>query len=235
MAGFKTHIATSTALGIGYGAVGFSQLGLSAPTCILAGGLCSVSGMLPDLDSDSGVPVREMLAFAAAVVPMLLIERMETMGVPRETMALAAAGLYVSVRFGFGKIVKKFTTHRGMFHSIPAAAIAGLITFLVCKSQAIDDRYFKAGAVVVGFLSHLILDEIWSVQVKWGGVRFKSSSGTAIKFTSDSLSANLTTYALLAVLGFAAFQDAEVRGTANVPRPDRPRPIANGHAPDLWR
>ena len=29
-------------------------------------------------------------------------------------------------------------------------------------------RLFKAGAVSLGFLSHLVLDEIWSLQLKSG-------------------------------------------------------------------
>jgi len=55
MAGFKTHITVSTLTGIAYGAWGYHS-GAPLETCILAGGLCSVSGMLPDLDSDSGRP-----------------------------------------------------------------------------------------------------------------------------------------------------------------------------------
>src|SRR5687768_1680103 len=75
MAGFKTHIATSTALGIGYGSAAFLFFEALPGDCLLAAGLCSVSGMLPDLDSDSGVPVRESITFAAAVVPMLMMRR----------------------------------------------------------------------------------------------------------------------------------------------------------------
>ncbi|MBN1908511.1 MAG: metal-dependent hydrolase, partial [Pirellulales bacterium] len=66
MADFKTHISTSGLLGVGYGAAAFVWFDVPWPTCVLAGGLCGVSGMLPDLDSDSGVPRRESVAFAAA-------------------------------------------------------------------------------------------------------------------------------------------------------------------------
>ena len=93
MAGFQTHIAVSTLTGVGYGLWGF-QCGAPLETCVLAGGLCSVSGMLPDLDSDSGRPVQEMSAFAAAVVPLLMLERFETLGWSRETMVVAGAGIY---------------------------------------------------------------------------------------------------------------------------------------------
>ena len=69
MAGFQTHITVSTLAGVGYGVWGYS-CGAPVQTCVLAGGLCSVSGMLPDLDSESGRPVQEISCFAAAVVPL---------------------------------------------------------------------------------------------------------------------------------------------------------------------
>lgn len=234
MAGFKTHITTSTALGVGYGVVGYYELQLAPPTCLLAAGLCSLSGMLPDLDSDSGIPAREMISFAAAVVPMLLVERMEAMGVPRETMALVAAAVYLSVRFGIGNFLKKFTVHRGMFHSLPAAAIAGLLTFLICQSQNLDDRYYKSFAVVLGFMSHLVLDEIWSVGVKRGRLHIKSSFGTALKLRSHHAPADMTAYSILIVLGMIAFQDQEALQKSDSPLHRAP-PVAETKAEGFLR
>lgn len=57
-------------------------------TCALAGGLCAVSGMLPNLDSGLGIPLRESVAFAAAVVPMMMIQRFHQMGLPIEGVIL---------------------------------------------------------------------------------------------------------------------------------------------------
>ena len=68
MADFKTHMSVSTAAGVLYAIAG-SQSGMPLTTCLLAGGLCSVSGMLPDLDGESGRPLREATTLAAAVVP----------------------------------------------------------------------------------------------------------------------------------------------------------------------
>ena len=70
MAGFKTHITTSTIVGIGYGTAGHLLLDLSAPASIVSAGLCSIAGILPDVDSDSGKPVKEVMGFAAATVPL---------------------------------------------------------------------------------------------------------------------------------------------------------------------
>ena len=167
MAGFKTHITLSTFLGVGYGAAGYAyQLPLSI--CLVAGGLCSLAGMLPDMDSDSSVPVREVTALTAALVPALMIPRFEQLGLDREQFVLATAIVYLAVRFGFGGLLKGYTVHRGMWHSLPAAAIAGLATFLIASGNDLPVRCFKALAVVLGFLSHLVLDEVSSVQVRRG-------------------------------------------------------------------
>ena len=58
MADFKSHITGSTIVGVGYGYWGVMSQGISLENGMLAAGLCSVSGMLPDLDSHSGVPLR---------------------------------------------------------------------------------------------------------------------------------------------------------------------------------
>ena len=99
MADFKTHIAFSSVLGIGYGATAYALFDVPIPTCVLAGGLCGVSGMLPDIDSGPGVPLRESMAFAAAVVPMMLIPRFPQLGMSSELIVLAGAGIYLMIRF----------------------------------------------------------------------------------------------------------------------------------------
>jgi hypothetical protein len=140
-------------------------------------------------------------------VPMLCLDRFHHLGWPVETIALAGAGIYLVIRFGLGKVLKKYTVHRGMFHSIPAAAIAGEVAFLVCASGDIYLRAYKACAVVAGFMSHLILDEIWSVRVKGGRIGLKSSSGTAMKLWGESGWANLSCYGKLILLGVVVLND----------------------------
>src|SRR5436190_11077197 len=143
MAGFQTHIAVSTVTGIAYGVWGF-HAGAPLETCVLAGGLFSVSGMLPDLDSDSGRPVQEMSAFAAAVIPMLMVERFKSFGWPPETMVLVGAAIYAAIRFGVAEIFKRYTVHRGMWHSIPACLTCGILTFLIVGGEDLAIRLFKA-------------------------------------------------------------------------------------------
>jgi membrane-bound metal-dependent hydrolase YbcI (DUF457 family) len=238
MAGFKTHIATSTVLGIGYGATAHLGYGVDLDQCLLAAGLCSVSGMLPDLDSDNSVPVRESLAFAGAAAPMLLVERFRQMGMSSDRIVLIAAILYVLIRFGFGAFLKSYTRHRGMFHSLPAALIFAELVYLACDCPDNSMRLFKAGGVLIGFMSHLILDEIWAVQFR-GGFRLKSSFGTAIKLWDKVWWANISAYAKLILLTWVLMDEpAWLHQGPNAPpqmanQPGPPPPNQRAETPPL--
>jgi membrane-bound metal-dependent hydrolase YbcI (DUF457 family) len=205
MADFKTHITLSSLLGVAYGTSGVLLFDVPPSHGIVAGSLCAVAGMLPDLDSDSGVPLREMLCFVSVLVPMLMLRRFEQLGLTPELMVLVSGAIYVAIRFGVGSIFRRYTKHRGMWHSIPAALIAGGVTFLVVLSPELGIRLFKSWAVVLGFLSHLFLDEVYSVDLR--GRRVRKSLGTAMKWYGDSAFANVTTYAKLLVVAALVLGD----------------------------
>ena len=206
MADFKTHITFSSLLGAGYGTAAYMLYDVPLPSCILAGGLCGVSGMLPDLDSGAGKPLRESMAFAAAVVPMMMIDRFRQLRMPPEMMVLAGAGIYLFIRFVVGRWLRNYTVHRGMFHSLPAAAIFGELTFLLASGD-MEVRLYKAGGVVIGYLSHLILDEVYSVEWSRGRLRLKSSFGSALKLIGRKWWPNISTFAKLAVLTFVVLKE----------------------------
>lgn len=201
MAGFRTHVTTSAVLGCGYAGVGHFAYGVPPDTSIVAGAMCGFSGMLPDLDSDYGVPLRETMAFTAAVLPMMLVGQFQSLALSHDAMALAAVSMYLFVRFGITNMIRKYTVHRGMFHSIPACLIFAGLAFLMCATApTLAIRCYKSGGVVAGFMSHLILDEIYAIEWKGGRWRFKKSFGTAIKLWGDDAWSNFTTYAKLAIV-----------------------------------
>lgn len=201
MAGFQTHLGVSTMLGIGYAAAGHMQYQLPLPACLLAGGLCSLAGVVPDLDSDTSVPVRETMALAAAVTPLLLLDHFRHLGLSRDSIVLASGLTYIIVRFGIGELLKRYTVHRGMWHSLPAVAIAGLLVFLAFSWQEMALRLYKTGAVVIGYTSHLLLDELYSFQLLGRrGPRLKRSFGSALKLWGHSPWGNISTYAKLVLL-----------------------------------
>ena len=207
MANFKTHVAFSTLLGAGYGTAAHLWYGMPLPSCVLAGGLCSLSGMLPDMDSASGTPLRESVAFAAAVVPMMLLHRFQHMGMAQESIVLAGGAVYLLIRFGLAELLGHCTSHRGMFHSLPAAVIAGELAFLLSSGPDMKIRVYKAGAVVLGYVSHLLLDELCSLQMYRGQLRLKHSFGTAMKLFGAGWLPNLFTYANLGLWTFVILKE----------------------------
>ena len=138
---------------------------------------------------------------------MLLIHRFEHLGLRPETMALIGAGLYLAIRFGAFRLLKNYTVHRGMFHSIPAALIAAQLAFLLCACEGATSHYYKAGAVLLGYMSHLILDELYAIEWKGGRWRFKKSFGTALKLWGNNRYANISTYLKVIVLAVLAIED----------------------------
>ena len=200
MANYKTHITTSSMLGAAYAVGGYYMFDFSLSECFMAGSLCGIAGMLPDLDSNSGIPQREMLSFLSAIVPMLMLHRFRALGLDPEQMVVAAMATYFLIRFGLGGVFRKFTRHRGMWHSIPAALIAGLATFLVTLCPSLPERLFESWAVVLGFTSHLVLDEIYAVDWRGRRIRVKKSFGTALKWFSPRPLPNLFTYICLILL-----------------------------------
>lgn len=200
MAGFRMHVTTSAVLGCGYAGIGHAAYGVPLDTAVVAGAMCGFSGMLPDLDSDYGVPLRETMAFTAAIVPMLLVGRFQSLALTHDAMVLVAVSLYLVVRFGVTNMIRKYTVHRGMFHSLPAGLIFAGMAFLVCGGAPFEIRCYKAGGVLAGFMSHLLLDEIYAVEWKGGRWRFKKSFGTALKLWGEDGWANFSTYAKLAIV-----------------------------------
>ena len=199
MAGFKTHITTSSLLGVGYTGVGL-YAGMPVESALIAGGLCGIGGMLPDIDSNSGIPFRESMGFAAAIVPILLLDRFRQLSLNYEQVVLLSGAMYLFVRFGVARLLARYTVHRGMFHSLPAAATFTGVAFLLSSPSGLQLAYFKAGGVFLGVMSHLVLDEIYAVEWTGGRWRFKKSFGTAMKLWGKSLWGNISTYAKLTIV-----------------------------------
>ena len=128
----------------------------------------------------------------------MLIQRFQAMQISYELMILAAIGLYLLIRFGGAWALSKYTVHRGMFHSLPAAFIFAGVVFLLCGCSNLQLRYFKAGGVFLGVMSHLTLDEIYAIDWKRG--RIKKSFGTALKLWGSNWWSNISTYGKLAIV-----------------------------------
>jgi hypothetical protein len=209
MAMFHTHIHCSTVAGIVGGAVANVVYGVPLTTSVVGGGLCAIGGILPDIDSGPGIPLREITTFLASAVPTMLITRLLSYNMNQEMLILTGAVIYVGIRFGLAHFLRQYTVHRGMFHSFPSMAIFGELTYLLFYGESQFVRLFMVAAVCFGFFIHLLLDEIYSVE--WDGrPHVKKSFGTAMKFVGDNWWANATCYGKLIVLTYFVLVDPSV-------------------------
>lgn len=228
MAGYREHISVSGLCGAGYAACASLILGFTPVQSALAGVLTWVAGMLPDLDADGGKPVREIFGLLGAVVPLVAIRHLIRWCGSVDGVVLCAIVIYALTRYGGAAVLKRLSVHRGMFHSIPAMFIAAELMFLAYVSDSMAVKCLMAGGVAIGFLSHLLLDELYSVQ--WSGLRLKlsKSAGSAFKLTSTRFFPNVFTYATLMFLTYLTLVDVGlIRDPDSLP----PEPIVTPAEP----
>jgi membrane-bound metal-dependent hydrolase YbcI (DUF457 family) len=207
MASYRGHLAFSTTLGAAYAAFGWWHLGLDWGPACLAGGMTALGGLLPDLDSDSSVPVRELFSLAAAVTPFLLFARVRALTANREQTLVILAGLYLLIRYVVSELFKRMTAHRGMFHSLPGMVITGLAVYLLYHDPDQRVRVYLAFGTALGFLSHLVLDELCDVDFLGRRPHLGRFAGNPLKLASRSWSATASAYLVLAALGFLTLMD----------------------------
>ena len=184
MADFKTHMAGAALVsGLAGAAV---AVGSSLPEATILGlfFLGVVGGILPDIDSDVSIPIRVAFNLLSVIAAFLVIfEFVERLSLVE--LCLLGLAAFIAVRFGVFSLFASFTVHRGIIHSIPAGIVAGLITVWLAYSifdTPVFNAWLAGSFVFGGFLVHLILDEIYSVDLM--GRTIKKSFGTAFNLGS---------------------------------------------------
>ena len=227
MAAFREHVIFSSGLGFAYGATAWLGFGFTPVQASLSAVMTGVAGMLPDLDLDHGRPAQELFGLLAGVAPLLLVGRvLQWLHLPsdREMVMLGMVVLYVLIRYVLSRVIPYLSVHRGMFHSIPALLIAAELAYLTYPTNVIRVKLLVGAGVAIGFFSHLLLDEIYSVEFNGIKVGLKKSSGTAIKMFGEAFLPNVLSFALAGTLTYATLMDAGlIRDTAQDVAPATPR------------
>jgi hypothetical protein len=167
-----------------------------------------IGAFLPDLDSDTGFPLKILLT-VFSIVGGLIVAWITIHSENSSPLLIGGYALIsiLFIYFGIGGIFKKITRHRGIFHSVPAVLLSFLLTLSLMDYFPVE---FKVKIVLslgvgIGYLCHLILDELYSI-VNLGGMPFipKKSIGTALKFYSKNWKISLTVYV---AVGWLLFQN----------------------------
>ena len=198
MANFNVHL-NSAAIVSGISSVTLASVHMidikTSFYCFFAG---IIGGILPDIDHDNSIPVRIIQFIISNLVAFLVVYNYFTKLKILDIVALWL-GIYVLFEIIFF-LFKKFTTHRGIIHSIPMGILFGLITILFLYNVLhlnLIISYYIGIFIFIGYLTHLILDEIYSIDL--AGNRIKKSFGTALKVCSKDTKINLIIYFLIVV------------------------------------
>lgn len=181
MANFNAHL-TGGALVSGIAAFASYGEGLSSSAETQALFVVGIAAsLLPDIDADDSKPARGIFNLTGVVIGFLVAFALAgRIGLLEQVLIWlgVAAAIAFPVRWAFAKM----TVHRGIWHSLLMALVLSL-----AASVAVDRLLglapliaWLAGAfVLLGYLTHLVLDEIASVDLL--DRRVKRSFGTALK------------------------------------------------------
>lgn len=193
----------SVVIGVAYAVVGVLFFDIFLELAFLASAIVVITGMLPDIDAKSSAPARELGGLLAAVAPIALIELypgVRAGGLAR--VALVVVCCYFVTRVIVVRLLQRFTVHRGMVHSLPAAIITFEIVYLLFWDLYWYDRLYIGIAGFVGFMSHLVLDASGNIDLLGKALGKAEKKPAALKLVSDRTGATVFMYASMLVLGW---------------------------------
>lgn len=190
MAGFLVHSTSALIVSTGFSAYlcadNHLPLAWGGTLCALG----ALGGILPDIDSKESKIARYSSLILGMALLLLVITQLSNY-----LFALVLIPFMKLVDLGF----KKWTTHRGVFHSVPMCLLFATIAFIVSDTLRFPTFFslYCAGFLGGGYLFHLLLDEIWSLRKGIGCPSF----GTGLQiFRSIFWKSFLLTYSLLGLL-----------------------------------
>jgi len=181
MADFNTHILGATVV-VSLGATCCTKLldlGISDGLMLTMVGV--VGGILPDIDLKQSQPSRVLFSLLGIVAALAGLFA----NIPDYSafeLWLGALLIYAFVRYPLWWLFHTTTTHRGALHSVAAALMVGvLIAAVSWQFLAVSalQSWLLGIFMTAGYLIHLTLDEIYSVD--FSGVKIRRSFGSALK------------------------------------------------------
>lgn len=205
MASFRAHFSFGIILGVAAVAAAVSFALSDDPGFFTALFIAAViGGILPDMDSDSGVPFHVTFGTLSTIAGILVfLSAWKDAPDDYQRLILWPAGTAFVAWVIVGSIFKRFTRHRGMAHSLPAALLAGLCSFLVTQKFGFSDTeaFLLSLSLMLGYVGHLVLDELYAA-VNFHGVPFvpNQAFGSALKLFSRDTFSNVVVYGLVGFL-----------------------------------
>ena len=185
MANFRTHISVAATGGALLAFSGWQAQWWPPSQALLMFALTAFGGILPDIDADRSRSIRlifNLLSVPALVLGVVVLQAWLSPGI----LLMVCGGLYLAVRFLGSALFARLTVHRGIWHSLLAGVSCGMLAAAISfqlLAQSAWLAWSHGMAVTIGFVIHLLLDEIYSVDLE--GARLKRSFGTALKLADS--------------------------------------------------
>lgn len=168
MADFKTHLSFGSLTGFVIAISTYiADWTHSVYMAIIIYFATIIGSFLPDMDSNSGHPVKIIFEFYAYISAALTIYYIHDNGLNFYLKIFLPLASFFFVKIVLIKVFMKYTKHRGIFHSVPAFLIVFFLSLLVAWSTDLRlmEKFSISLAISLGYFSHLLLDEIYSVKM----------------------------------------------------------------------
>lgn len=201
MASFQQHLNLSV-IASGVIIVPLHHAGFLTPNeAVIALIFGIIGGVLPDLDLEYSKPSQILFQILSIFSPMLIIIYFF-----KDIPVLYNIIIWFLLSFFFyfilRKILGQFTVHRGIFHTIPMGILFAQITLFISQNILHQSDLFSsilAFFIFFGFMTHLILDEIFSINIH--GIKMKKSFGTAFKlYDKNNIIGTIILYILILLI-----------------------------------
>ena len=202
MANFATHIGVGTVVSGGMATLTLAA-DVIAPESLIAVTLAGVLGsVLPDIDLKDSRASRALFSGLAVFFSFcVLFTNAESYSIAE--LWLLWLGSFILIRYGAEAAFHRFSYHRGVWHSILAGLFFWFLTasvfyYILGKHEGV--AWLGGGFLFVGYITHLLLDEFYSVDLL--GQRLKMSFGSALKLFDARSTSDSATVATLTVILF---------------------------------
>lgn len=200
MANFKTHMVVGATVSGVSSTLLLSTGYISDSDAMLLFTLGTVGSLLPDIDSKTSIPFRITFTLLSVFLSFILIfSKYDYSIIERLILWLIS---FFFIKLILMRLFTELTSHRGIFHSIPMGILLGIVGVLALKTifwLDVTVTVWGGFFITLGFMTHLILDEIYSVDLT--NKRIKKSFGTAFTlYKKDNIFGTAIIYFLIIAL-----------------------------------
>lgn len=180
MAGFQTHLRGALVVSTAASFFVYTN-DLVAPDRIpFLFVLGVLGGLLPDVDADDSRVARPFFTLLGVGAAFFCTSYLRDQ--PPTSLIASWVGVFLLVRVLCFELFSRLTRHRGLWHSWLGMFLCGVATANTAHHVLGLDpllSWLAACCLALGYLTHLFLDELYSVDLR--GNRIKRSFGSALK------------------------------------------------------